>query len=154
MTIAIAPIVGFTVVGIPRPKGSLRHIGGGRLIEQNDVTTGLWRSLVVAAAIKAIVTADISPAKPFTGPVEVHIDFRFTRPKKTKFAHAPIGRNVGDTDKLARLIFDALVDAHVIADDSQVIDLHARKRYTRDGEAPGAGISVTAVIDTELENAA
>ena len=44
-------------------------------------------------------------------------------------------------------ILDALGEAHIYADDSQVIDLHIFKRYPVDGRPPGALIRITDMED-------
>lgn len=135
------------VPGRPRPQGSKRHVGGGRLVEQ---VKGLpaWRKTVADAARKA------HEGPPISGPVEVNLVFIFDRPK----AHYRTGRNADllrddaprdhvkppDLDKLCRAVFDALTAAGVWGDDAQVVRLTASKTYP----APGLrdeGVIITVV---------
>jgi len=125
-----------------RTRWSMRDSNGDTLIP--------WRDNVRAAAVNA--------EDPFgEAPVQVDITFTFARPK----GHFGTGRNagtlnssalpfpsthaIGDIDKLTRAILDALTDAGVWNDDSQVIQLVARKLFVGEGIAldrPGAVIYV------------
>jgi Holliday junction resolvase RusA-like endonuclease len=117
----------FTVQGKPSPKGSLRHVGHGRLIEQ-VAGSKPWRQKVDAAARVAVV--ETGWLLSYTGAVQVDIDLYLARPKSAPNRIWPTTRSSGDVDKHARNILDALVDAAVIADDSQVITLHVNKAHT------------------------
>lgn len=130
-------MITITVFGIPKPKGSLRHVGNGRLVEQVK-GSGTWRKAVAAAADAQYRGFML------TGPVEVWIAVTVPRPKTVKRDY-PITRSSGDGDKHARNCLDALVDAEVLADDSQVVDHHVSKRYVGWAGAldePGAVIRV------------
>lgn len=128
------------VRGQPKPKGSLRHVGKGRMVEQ---VTGSrpWREAVKYAALDAYA----GPAA-IDGPVSVDIVVTVAKPKSAPKTRRtwPITRSSGDSDKHARNVLDALVDAAVIADDSQVIVLVVQKTYP--GEAPSALDSPGALI--------
>ncbi len=150
MTPDLTPLLVVTVHGRPRPKGSLKPFiaANGRLRnrEQND-TTGYWRNDVAGAAHDQIRCGcpdpdctTLKPGYPYLGAVAVTIDLLFPRPKSAKPAALPSTRSTGDVDKLTRNIFDALQDAGVIKDDSQVVDERISKRYT--DAAPGADITV------------
>ena len=137
------------VVGTPRPKGSLRHIGKGRMVEQLEGSPD-WRHEVVSAAHDAIretAQGDLAVGYPHTGAVAVRIRLFFNKPKSAPKTREilPSTRSTGDSDKHARNIFDALQDAGVIKDDAQVVDHHVSKRYCRPGQVAGAQIVVTAV---------
>ena len=138
------------VYGIPRPQGSKRSLGNGRMIEASrPVKT--WRNDVMSAAAAAYRGA------PITGPVRLEIVFLFPRPKshfgtgrnaeKLK-ASAPvhcISRAHGDTSKLIRSTEDAISASSgypVIEDDSQVVSLRCEKRYVAEAEGCGAYIRV------------
>ena len=115
-----------------RTRWSMRDSNGETLLP--------WRDNVRAAAVNA---------KDGFGeaPVQVDITFTFARPK----GHFGTGRNagilnrsalpfpsshaIGDIDKLTRAILDALTDAGVWNDDSQVIQLVARKLFVGEGIA-------------------
>lgn len=80
-----------------------------------------------------------------TGPARLWVRFTFDRPK----THYRTGRNSlllrdsapshpgradGDLDKLVRAVCDALTDAGVWVDDTQLVDLRARKFYAGEDE--------------------
>lgn len=138
----------FRVIGHPRPQGSKRHVGKGILVEQSDVKT--WRSTIVDAAVEAL-----GGTAPFAGAVTVIARFSFCRPKghyrTGKNAHllrdgAPTyctSRALGDSDKLARSVLDALTAARVFLDDSQVVQVVAEKGWCHRTAREGATIIVT-----------
>lgn len=127
--------IAFSVIGIPAPQGSKRHVGHGILIESSK-KVGPWRDDVRAEAIDAM-----DGAAPFAGPVDVWITFEFIRPPSApKSRVLPSVRP--DLDKLVRSTLDALKSAGVYGDDSQVTDLTARKRY---GLRSGATVTVREV---------
>ena len=66
----------------------------------------------------------------------------------------PSRRSVGDLDKLVRSTLDALVQASVIADDSLVVDLTARKRYATIANPRGAVIRLHPIGETSHEQTA
>jgi Holliday junction resolvase RusA-like endonuclease len=85
--------------------------------------------------------------------VKVEVTFLLPRPKshyRTAQGHehelldwAPLYPTTPpDIDKLERAILDGLTDAGVWLDDSQVVTLHADKRYQRWDEVPGAVVTV------------
>jgi Holliday junction resolvase RusA-like endonuclease len=120
-----------TVPGAPKPKGSLRHIGHGRLIEQ-VAGSKQWREAIVLAAAQE---RDLRGWQTLVGvPVTVLVRCVVPRPKSVRRA-SPITRSSGDVDKLARNILDALTDARIIGDDSQVTDLRITKEYPPTGAA-------------------
>ena len=122
------------VPGKPLPKGSLRHIGNGRMIEQTKVKT--WM-----ADIRAHVAEHYGPGPVFVAPVAAHIDFTFPRPVAAKNRLYPHLRSVGDIDKLVRAVLDALQPT-VLDDDSLVVRLIATKNYESEGNPPGARIVI------------
>ncbi len=137
------------IAGVPKPKGSLRHVGKGRLIEQLAGSPD-WRATVRAAVHGQIrccpdpTCGHLQPGYPHQGAVAVTVTLLFPKPKSAPKTRTilPTTRSTGDIDKHARNILDALVDAGVMRDDSQVIDLTIRKRYCPDGRTPGAHIQV------------
>lgn len=138
------------VIGQPAPQGSKRHVGGGRMVESSKAVKP-WREAVKWAAGEAV--ADSNGLRYPTGPVNVTVDFTFRRPRN----HYRTGRFADllrddapelvdtkpDIDKLLRSTFDALTDAGVWRDDSQVAVVIATKSY---GDA-GALIHVTPIGD-------
>jgi Holliday junction resolvase RusA-like endonuclease len=127
-----------TVDGTPKPKGSLKHVGRGRLVEQVK-GSGTWRDRIAGAALQQHRGA------PLVGAVVVEFEVRIALPKSAPKRRViqPVTRSSGDIDKHARNVLDALKDGGVIGDDSQVVELRrSRKRYCLPGEAPGAVIEV------------
>lgn len=125
------------VEGTPKPKGSLRHIGRGRLVEQVKGST-TWRGLVGYAARQQYTGPAIDSA------AAVDFEIRVMPPKSAPKRRItwPVTRSSGDLDKHARNVCDALVDGGVLTDDSRVVDLHGRKRHCLPGEVAGAVIDV------------
>lgn len=82
--------------------------------------------------------------------MSVEVVFTFDRPKAAPKSRPcwPTTRSSGDIDKLQRAVFDALTDAGVWRDDSQVVDVRARKVHIGDDGALhilGARVTVAAV---------
>ena len=137
------------VRGLPAPQGSKRHVGGGRMVEQSKAV-GPWREAVRAETQRGMDKADRLGIGPYTGPVQVKLEFRMTRPK----SHYRTGRNAAllrngapgrpagkpDLDKLARAVLDGLTAGGAWKDDSQVVVLMAEKLYAA---VPGCRIIVT-----------
>lgn len=131
-------MIEFTVLGRARPQGSkkaFKHPSTGRIIlTEQSKQVGPWRENVRGEALRAGL------GDPVDGPVMVHVVAVFARPKSHyrtgKNAHllkdsapaTPTTRSVGDIDKLARAVLDALTGV-VFMDDSQVVALVAAKRW-------------------------
>lgn len=132
------------VHGIPAPQGSKRHVGNGVMVE-SSAKVKPWREAVKWATIEAAF-------EPFhDGPVRVLLEFFLPRPQ----GHYGTGRNAcevkasaptrphrkPDLDKLIRSTLDALGEAGVWRDDSQVCYVEAAKWYA-DERPPGAVIEI------------
>jgi Holliday junction resolvase RusA-like endonuclease len=139
----------FPVYGVPATKGSMRHIGNGRMIEDHK-TSKPWREAVKWAALESISQRE-GTGRPFatlSGPVALDVVFTFAKPKSAPRSRRtwPITRSSGDVDKLLRNVSDALVDAGVIADDSQIVRVVGEKAYPGEHAAaldrPGARVLV------------
>jgi crossover junction endodeoxyribonuclease RusA len=123
----------FTVVAVPKPQGSKRGFvvqGKGDAKPRAivvDSDKGPLRSF--REAVRA--TAVDQDAEQIDGPVRVILAFALPKPKAAARGprRYPIGRNAGDVDKLTRAVFDALTDAGVWADDSQVCEAMVSKDY-------------------------
>jgi Holliday junction resolvase RusA-like endonuclease len=142
-----ALVAEFKVVGTPIPQGSMRAFnrrGGGRpIVTADNARTRPWKDAVAWAARNA-VDAELGEGETCRVAVDVVIEFRLARPKGHHGARgllpsAPTYPAVKpDLDKLTRAVLDALVDAAVIADDAQVVQVRATKEY---GD-PGAWVRV------------
>ena len=105
-----------------------------------------WRDLIKKEVLKA--NKEI-----ITGPCEVHICFRLTRPKvhftskgilKSNAPKHVVTKNRGDLDKLVRACFDSL-SMTAISDDATVVQLNAKKRFVKENEEPGVQILILTV---------
>lgn len=161
----------FVVRGRPTPQGSKKawaytgKDGKARAMLQESSAAGLkaWRAAVVEAARMACAKLDAEQGEPLptipfpTGvPVSLNASFWFTRPKSHyrtgKSAHLlrddaparPVNRATGDLSKLIRGLEDALTDAGVWADDSQVASITASSHYIEHGmwTREGAVVSI------------
>lgn len=133
--------IAIRVHGTPIPQGSKTANSFGRGVrDANAATLKPWRDHVRTLAEDATRYHDT-----ITGPVRVWVRFTFDRPashyRTGRNAHilkdtAPRfpGHSCGDVDKLQRAIFDALTDAKVWADDTQIVDVRARKFYAGDDD--------------------
>ncbi len=127
------------VAGVPRPKGSMTHIGQGRM--QDTASSRRWRALVCAEVCRdaqrrqVMLPGSLSTvAHPtYAGPVAV----------RCVFVRAD---GQGDVDKLARCVLDALTDSRVIADDVQVVKLDCDRVDTLEGRGDGAFVLVVPIV--------
>ena len=139
------------VFGIPRPQGSKR-VFNGRVVEAAGQGLKVWRKQIAQACKEQ---SSVEPEF-LTGPVRVEIDFYLPRPPSVKMT-GKNGRALPivppDVDKLSRAALDGIGqgpetnkvgDSVVWGDDSQVVELLARKFYADDRE-PGATITITAL---------
>lgn len=146
---AIQPLVGFVVHGQPKPKGSMRHVGRGRMVEQVEGSRP-WREAVKYAALDAVRA--LGSVTPFDGPLQVEVFLSVIKPQSAPKTRRtwPVTRSSGDVDKHGRNVLDALVDAGVLRDDSTVIRLIVEKDYIGAAErtlpAPGAHIQIAQVL--------
>jgi Holliday junction resolvase RusA-like endonuclease len=152
--------VAFEVFGVAVAKGSARSFGfllrdhaGQPVIGKNGkpiirtATTNAnpktkgWEQLVREQA------QTVAAAGVFVGPVVLTVTFRLPRPQslpKRSVHHT----KKPDVDKLVRATNDALTGVLYI-DDSQVVDLHARKCYAAIGATPSAHITVEEACDPD-----
>lgn len=142
------------VAGAPKAQGSKRGFvvtgqgGKQRAVVVDSAKKPLrdWRSDVIGA-----VRTEWAGRVAWTGAVAVRLVFALPRPAKPK-DWLPSGR-VGDVDKLARTILDALEIAGVLCDDAQVCDLSVSKRYPGPAVAqtvPGVLITVARITEPDV----
>lgn len=141
----MAPVtVIFTVLGVPAPQGSKTafRVGDRAVVAEGGSSTGrakhrAWRDAVGYEARAQGVT--------FSEPVIVDLYFTFPRPKsdpyRTRHTVKP------DLDKLVRSTLDGLTAGGLLADDSLVFSLTARKEYSTNG--PGCVVEVTGLGGNE-----
>jgi crossover junction endodeoxyribonuclease RusA len=133
------------VNGLPAPMGSKRHVGRGVMVESSK-RVGPWRD-----AVRTETQSAMNGGSPFLTAVRVRLIFHLPRPMshttpkgvlRAAAPDYPVSRRHGDLDKLARSTADGLVDGGALVDDSQIVELHAFKRYAPLGEPPGAVIHI------------
>ena len=129
----LANTITFRVYGEPAPKGSKRHVGGGRMIEASKKLPA-WMRAVTREATKN------RPSSPIDAPTAVHMDFHLPKPKRPRY-NVPAVKP--DADKLARSILDSLEQAGILNNDSRVTHLTATKHYADQHNPPGAHITIT-----------
>lgn len=118
--------------GEPAPQGSKSVSRAGRTYETNKRTMP-WRRHLHAT------WAPTAPPVPLDGPIAVRMTFYQTRPRTVR-RQAPTVPP--DVDKLCRAVADSLTQARVIVDDSRIVDLHATKAYTTEGQPPGVLVQI------------
>jgi len=134
------------VFGIPAPQGS-KAVYNGRVVEQSAKTLKPWRKAIAEACHDLPSDHQI-----LLGPVRVEIDFYLRRPPSVKISKRALPIVPPDVDKLARAALDGIGqglngkagDGVLWGDDSQVVELIARKYYADDRE-PGATITIIAI---------
>lgn len=134
------------VYGAPVPQGSKdkginRHTGKA-YIKESGVNHKVWREAVKSAALDVMRNLDRDPI-PMGVPVDVFMAFYFPRPKSHFLPAGKRGRakpelkaaapmwvtRRPDVSKLVRAVEDALTDAGVWYDDSQVVTMYVSKEY-------------------------
>jgi Holliday junction resolvase RusA-like endonuclease len=139
--------VTFSVVGLPRAMGSAKAVPTNR--NWRTVPGVRWRVVKEGNDSKEIekwqdtIRSVAAPAMKGADPIEkdaalvLQITFCLPRPASVKREHPTVAP---DLDKLVRAAGDALTGI-VWVDDSQIVNLHAWKRYGK----PGATITVSRI---------
>jgi crossover junction endodeoxyribonuclease RusA len=123
--------------GLPKPQGSKR-VFNGRIVEAAGNALKVWRKAIAYECLKQVDDTH----KLFLGPVRVEVDFYLPRPKTVKLKDRALPIVPPDVDKLARGMLDGIGQSQVVwGDDSQVIELVARKHYD-DEKSQGAEVSI------------
>lgn len=121
--------------GDPAPQGS-KKVVRGRLIEASKKLKP-WRA-AIEKACQPYAEENI-----YLGPVRLEVDFFLPRPPSIKMTKRPFPIVPPDLDKLLRAVGDGIGQSGMIwGDDSQVVEIFARKFYADDRE-PGAVIKIT-----------
>jgi len=140
-------VLNFFVPGRPAPQGSKKSVGRGRFIGAPEYLPA-WRHAVTELAIYAATEHGWDV---IDGPVSLEVVFYLERPSTIKVNKRPHPIVPPDVDKLVRAVSDALSDAGVWHDDSQVVKLVAFKRYA-DNHEQGAFVSVSTLDENDTLN--
>lgn len=139
-----------TIHGKPVTQGSMkaivhRHSGKAIVVQDHKSELDAWRGRI------ANTIRSRRDGRSFTGPVSCELVFRLRRPAahsgtKGLFPSSPVHPIVKpDIDKLARAVLDALTQSGVWRDDSQAVEVTARKVYADGGTEPGVTITLRAL---------
>ena len=126
------------VYGRPTPQGSKR-VFNGRIVEAQSANLKKWRA-AIEEACQPYANQNIH-----LGPIRLEVDFFLERPKTVKVKDRPLPIVPPDLDKLLRGVGDGVGQSGVIwGDDSQIVEISARKFYADDRET-GAVIRIIAL---------
>jgi Holliday junction resolvase RusA-like endonuclease len=129
--------VTFSVVGDPASQGS-HAIMQGRIVQVNSSKHKAWRKAIAQKAIETLP----SDWQAIDEPCELIVAFYLPKPKTVNRELPSVSP---DLDKLIRAVGDSLTDSGVLADDSRIVRISARKLYAQGIEA-GATITVKTLI--------
>ncbi len=137
--------IAFEVFGLPRPQGSAKAFVPWKWAKEAVRRGKAPRAIIVhdSPGLKAWrdLVADSAPeVQVLEGPVVLTVTFHLARPLAVGTLQQP-HVSKPDLDKLTRAVGDAL-EGVLYANDSQIVDLHARKVYTPIAGHPGAKIVV------------
>jgi len=129
----------------PQPKRRprtrvLKTSGGPRAIVYQDAKTRRYEDDV------AMLLRAHRPRVPWTGGVKVDVCFYLRRPKRLKAGDSEIHAVRPDLDNLVKSLAESLTKCNWVADDSQLCDLRATKRYAGAGEEARIELCVEEVL--------
>jgi Holliday junction resolvase RusA-like endonuclease len=125
--------VSLSVTGDPASQGS-HAIINGRIVQVNGSKHKAWRKAIVQEAINTLPRGWV----PIDEPCELIVAFYLPKPKTVTRSLPSVSP---DLDKLVRAVGDSLTDSGVVADDSRIVRISARKLYAEEIQ-PGATIQV------------
>ncbi len=142
MSLFTPELVDVLVTGRPAMQGSKTIIvrGGQHIPIEANKHLHAWRRDVINAARQSMSMYD-DGLFPLIDPLRVRIDLFIEQAESNRDAY-PTTRSAGDIDKHARACLDALTISRLIADDSLVVHLIARKHWSTDAHQPGAAIRI------------
>jgi Holliday junction resolvase RusA-like endonuclease len=147
-------VLTFDIPGIPVPKGRPRSRVRGMSFVQvyTDPKTANWEKHVSSILVLQIARLQLNEYEimeavtlPTKSRVAVDLVFNLPKPKSTpKYVKFPV-KSRSDIDNYAKSVLDAMQRGGLIANDSTVTDLTAKKRYA---ETPGVIICATIFPDS------
>jgi Holliday junction resolvase RusA-like endonuclease len=134
------PGITFEVLGEPKSQPRPKAMKRGSFIHiYTPATAKVWKGLVASAAKPFIASG------PLLGALRLSLAFRFARPKTHLKPDGTLRKGARhhhttkpDADNLAKAVMDALTDAGLWNDDTQVVELNVTKTY-----AATEGVSVS-----------
>jgi Holliday junction resolvase RusA-like endonuclease len=131
-------VITLDVYGRPTPQGSKR-VFNGRIVEAQSANLKKWRA-AIEEACQSYANQNIH-----LGPIRLEVDFYLERPKTVKVKDRALPIVPPDLDKLLRGVGDGIGQSGIIwGDDSQIVEISARKFYADDRET-GAIIRIIAL---------
>jgi Holliday junction resolvase RusA-like endonuclease len=128
-------VITLDVYGRPTPQGSKR-VFNGRIVEAQSANLKKWRA-AIEEACQPYANQNIH-----LGPIRLEVDFFLERPKTVKVTDRALPIVPPDLDKLLRGVGDGIGQSGLIwGDDSQIVEISARKFYADDRET-GAVIRI------------
>lgn len=149
---SLVPELRLVVVGVAAPQGSMRSYVVYRKSDRQPVAVTTsdnprvkgWRQTIADVAARELARPEFAGLF-FEGGVDLDVLFVLPRPlalcTRSKAGRAFPHLTKPDVDKLTRAAVDALKGV-LWRDDSQIVDLRARKRYADAGEHPRAEILI------------
>ena len=124
--------VSFTVLGEPKSQPRVKACRRGSFVHiYTPATAKEWKESVGNAAKAAVES-------PLTGALFLSLIFSFARPKSHLTTTGALRKGVNvqhiikpDVDNLAKAVMDALTDAGIWKDDTQIVSLEVSKRYSQ-----------------------
>jgi len=106
----------------------MKSVGNGIMVHSQGSALAVWRASIALAA-------RFAGAKPIDGAMGLDVTFYVQRPRSVKRQYPSVAP---DLDKYLRAVGDALSGV-AFQDDSQIVDIRARKVYS---DTPGAEIKI------------
>jgi Holliday junction resolvase RusA-like endonuclease len=141
-------VISFFAAGVPKPGGSKTAFMNPKthkvIVMDSCKKNKEWRQCV------AVFAREAYQGEPIEGPVNLDVIFLMPRPKTHLNSKGILKKSAPyehtkkpDLTKLLRSTEDALVqDAHILKDDSQIVDQHVTKGYCQGSQPPGAHIRI------------
>ena len=141
-------LVSVFIPGTPKPQGSAKWVRSqstGRPVAKTNHELLAWRDRVAGFALEQMAERGLAVT---AEPVALVVRFSFQRPKGHLRRNGELTRSAPrhhgqrpDLDKLTRAVGDALTGG-VVADDSQLVEIHASKAWAATGQPAGVVLEV------------
>lgn len=128
-----------TVLGTAQPQGS-KTVYNGRAVDANAKKLKPWRKAVTTQVKEQLLDWQLT-----ADPIGIIIDIFLPRPRTVTRQYHTVKP---DTDKLIRSVLDGITDTKSVwVDDSQVVDIRARKHYVWEDLEPRVCILITNMLE-------